>query len=476
MQMNKMKKLQRLTVLCTIMALVITGCGKTTDSKEKNVAQEVSDIDSEKDHEGQTLSAMLKVDEEKWVEEFEVAGGNLHTIKIGATVEIPDVTGMSMLALEDQEFDAAGKKALLEAVCTEGEIYSFDDSKMPKWFYERLIKSDMEQVEDILAAKENGTSWFSDGSWGSEDEQYLEEVQQYLDENRQAYEEAPENGYDVGDYSAENYTGMTDKGRVTMYFHSDENSVSWNVGNTLDFSQKPELTTDAEIGLFIGEMDYGNLCKMSEEEAKNYAVSFAAKLGYEEYVASDIKYLTWQDYKSENWEQWTDGYVVTLAREIDGVPVDYTNLGSRQYWRYGVGEYIQLQFNDAGMIHGEIYHPRKLKEVTTKNTLLLPYKQIKDVMKSILTEKAEDYGKEIEETESSISFSDMELVYYSLTDEEQGVLVIPAWRLSSLESEEATGYKNAMHPLVINAIDGSWIDVWEGMEPSVIEETVPLEG
>ena len=448
-RINKKKKLRRVAALFTVMALALTGCGKTMGTEKDNIAQDIGNIDGEKSNTGQTLSDMLEVNEEKWIEEFEVPGGNLHTVKIAARVEVPNVTGMSVLTLEEQKFDAAGKKALLDAVCTEGEIYSFDESKMPKWFYEQLIESTMEQIEDMLAAKE---------SWGS----LLKEMQQYLDELQQSYEEAPENGYDVGDYSADNYTGMTDKGRVTMYFRPDENTVSWSVSG--DFSQKANLS-DSEIGLYIGETDYGNLCKMSEEEAKNYAISFAAKIGYEEYVASDIKFLTWQNYSSKNWEQWTDGYVVTLAREVDGVPVDYTNIGSGNgYWQHGAGEYIQLQFNDAGMIQGSIYKPRKLKAVDTKDTQLLSYEKVKDIMKSLLVEKAKDYGKEIDvETVDFLIFSNMELIYYTMKDEKQGIVVVPVWRLSAVESEEATGHKIAMHPLVINAIDGSWVNVWQGI-------------
>ncbi len=460
-RINKMKKLRRVAALFTVMALVLTGCGKTTGVDD--IVQDIGNIDDEKSNTGQTLSDMLKVNEEKWIEEFEVSGENLHTVKIAARVKVPDVTGMSVLTLEEQKFDAEGKKVLLEAVCTEGEIYSFGDSKMPKWFYEQQIESTMEQIEDMLAARENDTNLCVNGSWGSWDEQELKETQQYLDKLQQSYEEAPENGYDVGDYSADNYTGMTDTGRVTMYFRPDENIVSWSVSG--DFSQKADLTSDSEISLLIGEIDYGNLCKMSEEEAKNYAISFAAKIGYEEYVASDIKYLTWQNYSSENWEQWTDGYVVTLAREVDGVPVDYTNIGSSNgYWQQGVGEYIQLQFNDAGVMNGYIYKPRKLKAVDTKDTQLLPYEKVKDIMKSLLVEKAKDYGKEIDvETVDFLIFSNMELIYYTMKDEEQGIVVVPVWRLSSVESEEATGHKIAMHPLVINAIDGSWIDVWQGI-------------
>ena len=455
-RIGKMKKLQKVTALVTVLVLALTGCGKTTGTEKDNIAQDIGNIDGEKSNTGQTLSDMLEVNEEKWIEEFEVPGGNLHTIKIGARVEVPDVAGMSVLTLEEQEFDAVGKKALLEAVCTGGEIYSFDDSEMPKWFYEQQIEITREIIESMIAAKENGTNLDYSGSWGSEDEQNLKEWQKQLDELQQSYEQAAENGYDVGDYSANNYTGMTDKGRVTMYFYPDINSVSWGGSNVIDYSPKADLTSDSEIGLFVEETDYGNLCKMSEEDAKNYALSFAAKLGYEEYVASDVKYLTWQNYSSEEWEQWTDGYVVTLAREVDGVPVDYMKYG----WSDGQEEYIQLQFNDVGIIQGEIYHPRKLKEGTMESTILLTYEQIKDVMKSVLVEKAEDYSVEMEKaTADFLSFSDMELIYYSMKDEEQGIVVVPAWRLSTVESETATGHNFVTHPLVINAIDGSWIDV-----------------
>ncbi len=120
-RVGKMKKLRKVTALAAVIVLALTGCRKTTGTDD--IVQDIGNIDSEKSNTGQTLSDMLKVDEEKWIEEFDVAGGNLRTMKIGATVKVPDVTGMSVLTLEEQEFGEAGEQALLEAVCTGGGVW-----------------------------------------------------------------------------------------------------------------------------------------------------------------------------------------------------------------------------------------------------------------------------------------------------------------------------------------------------------------
>ncbi len=236
-----------------------------------------------------------------------------------------------------------------------------------------------------------------------------------------------------------------------MYYYPEKNRFSWDAVVLSDYSKREDITDKSEMALYVENIGLGeNLCSMSVEEAKNYAISYISKLGYTEYVVDDVRGLGWEVY-SPDYERWTDGYVITLARKVNGTTVDYAYNISEEY-DPDMGECIQLQFNDVGVIHCEISHPREMKEVITESTLLLSYEQVKNTIKTILLNKAKEYQKNIE-AGGVLPFSEMELIYYAAKDKEQGIIVVvPAWRLTFKETSTVT-YCN--YPLIINAIDGS---------------------
>lgn len=476
---KKIKKLRRTAALATALALAITGCGKGEGTgNNSDISQELNKIEEENSavgDTGQDLSAMLGVDEGKWIETFDVQGDFIYSIKIGATVDVPDVDGMSIVTMNELQMDNAGRKEMVEKVCGKGEIYSFDDKDMPKWFWEKSVKDAREEIERLLEAKNNNRGYFNvDNNWGNEDEAYLETKREELAKGEDNYEKAPEMGMDVGDYSADRYTGMTDKGRVVMYFNTEDNRISWDVMGLSEYCNKDDVQDKSAISLSVGAGDGENLCSMSEEEAKNYAISYISKLGYTDYVVDAVNNLVWEDFSTSGYDLWTDGYVITLARDLHGKTVDYAGYFDQDNFSDSVGEYILLEFNDVGVIHCTISHPREIKEVVTEKTEMLSYTQVKNTMKSILSNKAKDYQKNIDQpvdfllnlqegdkAEDILTFSEMELIYYAAKDAEQGIIVLPAWRLSSKEDWSATGSVFCGHPLVINAIDGSEINVWE---------------
>lgn len=463
-----MKKM-RITALTAAMVFLLTGCGNPAETQDttdnSKIAQEIDNIENgdESDATGDTLATMLKLEEEKWIETFEVPGNNFNQVKVGASVEIPNANRMSVVSLKKLQFDAARKQALVEAICEKESIYSFDDTVHPKWYYEHYIKIKEKDIQDILAAKDAGISYISGGGeWSAEDDQLYSDEQKDLKEWKDMYANAPELGEDVGDYSANNYTGMKDGHRVVFYFHED--SVSWNMVAFNEFSKKKDNAYD-NIEIYADDTDYGNLCNISEEEAGNEAMSYISKLGYTEYVVDKVKPLMWENYSliSED-SRWTDGYVVYLARNVNGIAVDYTDYGKNNMTMDGMqeqriyngGEYIEVYLNDTGVLRCSINHPREVVEELSANTLLLSYEQIKNVMKTILLDKAKNYDYDADG--DTLVFSHMELIYYAMSDEEDQITLLPAWRLSSIEDNVA------WHPLLLNAIDGNEIDVWEDSE------------
>lgn len=457
--MGKCNKI-RLLILAGVAAFALTGCNKNNDdliSEELNNIED--DVQGNSSASKNKLIDRLGIKEDKWEEQF-VTSYN-ETITISAKVEVPDTDHMSILSMERRLYASAERKELVEKICEGREIYAFDDTNPPKWYYESRINYISGEISDVLAAKKQNRSLTGEGGqWEETDDAYYENLLSELSSYQEKQQSASEMGDAPGNYNALSYMGEGEKDRIVIYFFTGENendieTISWDRWgiNTV----KEDFSITDNYSIIDDDIDYGNMCEMSEEEAVWEATEYIQSLGYSDFEMKEIDPLSWERIQiSEEADHWTDGYSVTFTRSVDGILEDilgYGFYGANEAFNYydTFGENITVYINDTGIFHCDIRNSYNIGEIVSSNTLLLSYDQVKGIMKDYLISE-DDIGGSM--------FTNMELIYF-LNKNNENTSLIPVWRLSKKETLYGTDYANPY--VLINAIDGSTIDPADGI-------------
>ncbi len=96
---------------------------------------------------------------------------------------------------------------------------------------------------------------------------------------------------------------------------------------------------------------------------------------------------------------------------------------------------------------------------------LLPFQTIQDIMRDQLLNHIRKLRFYYYQNKKNVSFDEMALIYFRVRDKEnQGTYsYVPAWRLGDRQSGSDSNMINVENPLLINALDGSWINLYEEM-------------
>ena len=124
-----------MTVMLIAFAFLFTACGK---QKPENISEDLEQIEDNgtAQTKGGGLSAMLAVDEEKFVDSVTLGS---KIINIDAKVVLPDVDSMKIVLLEQQKMDAEYKKSMLEKLCE--QPYVLDEMDPPQWYIDKHIEN-----------------------------------------------------------------------------------------------------------------------------------------------------------------------------------------------------------------------------------------------------------------------------------------------------------------------------------------------
>lgn len=452
--MTKKNRLRIIALMSSLMVL-LTACGQ---KPQNNISEDMQQIEDEKtgtaDKEG--LNAMLAVDEETWVDSVSMGG---KTIDINAKVILPDVENMKVVSLEKVKIDAEYKKNMLEKLFE--QPYVLDELNPPQWYIDSH-KEWIEEMKQLYLAgetepedEENYKYYISLlDTWRTRDTDTFKDKVSENYEEWSFYGEYGGNWYEIA-FAPESISWTpADCTNMTHFKAASGKVCSGVVGHAEGISAAAEQT-------YLNM--YENHCEMSLEEAEKVAKDFLDKLGYAELGAVMVNPLSWYDEKGDFSEPYVDGYSFTFYREIDGIVMNYDK-ASVDWLKHGdydrelcMIEVCSLNVTDAGVIGGMIEKPFIQKEFLSEGTMMLSYRQVKDVLLSLLSKDESYYHF----SDSSLKLNAVRLTYYLMEDNGTNVIV-PVWRLENqntvynvyTQEDEVIEVSSV---IMINAIDGSVI-------------------
>ena len=107
-------------VFCLVTGLV-TGCSKKEQTVDYNIEEE-TESDQNNANKGKTVNTKK----------------NTVQLTVEASIIVPDIAQMSVVEVEEPEFDEGYKKRVAEHIFEEGDIYYNDISHLPKKELEEL--------------------------------------------------------------------------------------------------------------------------------------------------------------------------------------------------------------------------------------------------------------------------------------------------------------------------------------------------
>lgn len=420
------------TMFCT-MVFALTGCGRRSVADTLVDTQEEESAGENGNESGES-GAAIEVTDERWKESIACDGEHPVEVKVNVKPQVPEKGGMKIVELAPVSFDAEGKKMILNELCDADSVRVLDDNKLPKWYLEEEIA---EYERDISG---------SAGEGGDLDP----EVTKILQRDMSQLDSAPEEGAAPTDYAQERYTGTID-GITYMFSFRENGSFSFSAPFKKDeiaLLGKQELTEDSYLERNFG-IPAKNECSMSQEEAELKAAAYLSDWGYSEFTLWKTKPLSF--YASNTSDggdmSWSEGYVMTFVRALDGVLVNGDAYGEHRV------EAITLELTDKGLFSGNFQNLYQTSEVIAEETRLLGYEEVKQAFVSVISEHAGNLEM-MDEASGSVSLDKMELTYFAVSDHEAAYTLLPVWKL--YKKNAADEIENMY---IINAIDGSWIDM-----------------
>lgn len=457
-------KIISIGLICCLGMSVLTGCEHKTINYGFNGSEE---------------------DGSHWKETIEAGYTNGDTVNldIDADVSTPPAERMHVIEVEEVAFDEAFKKKIAERIFGSETVCYHDIDNLPRKELEELME-ECQWFYDTY--KDDGQQWSKEP---------VEECRVLLEQCEAALPEARDTYTPVETYSVNEYLGNRDGVSYELNFLEKElqkeegyydgfsgrfyeRVISMVPQDITQVAPKEAIEKFAD-GFECYEGGYSrpdNLCQMSEEEAEREAQSFLEALDLEYAVFTGSSVLRW-GYLSR-WEEdgISDGYVFTYEFGMDelsftgfGSELEYSNLSYKKKESDGIHASIevrmQIYVNDHGVIQAEIQNPQKTIGVT-ENVELLPFGAIKGFIKEELIKDVGQFRFDLTQTGGINALKEMDLIYFRVRDKENEgrYSYVPTWRLSdtlNVTTENLVLKKHFSNPVLINAIDGSVISLYE---------------
>ncbi len=473
-----------LALLCAGFLLSgITGCGTGKTDVDYSLGEQQEENTAEGDGNGNFLNIDTS---ESWKAEFNVnSQQEVESVKIAAGITVPNTDSLSVVNMEEPEFDADFKKSLAESIFGSSTIYIYGMEAPTRSELEERIElipewiADAEDsLEDMDPEDEDSQEWFADvDEEKAFYEAKLEEYQNMLD--TAAEEHIPTTDFQQSKYISE-WNGIN----YILNFMDDENPVDdgtyrssfersqtrgksvWLAPEDEKELAPEELRDQYEVTWLIGDDEDAedNLCSLSEEEARQQAEQFATQIGFSAMECVKTDPLLWSSWESEDsyGTRITNGYAFYFRYCVDGVQLygsmeDYfcaypsTDQNGKQY---DLSCELMICVSDNGIVTMTLQNPL-VETGITKNVSILSLDSIENIMIDELTENFDSYVPYSYEEVQRLDY--MQLIYFRVEDdteeESNRYSYIPVWRLSK-------GIPSNMQCcIVVNAIDGSVIDV-----------------
>lgn len=411
------------------------------------------------------------------------------TVDIDSTINVPDKTEFPVSRVRKIDITEEWVEKLILNLNSGGKIYSFQNET----FY---TKSDVERI--ILDLKRTIMEYELDSQ--NDYTQAIEELNNEIEAWERYYSKAPEQftvkeipvqfketntgilsfecGLSMGKPRMAQFTArkVNEGGYITYSNFGDDDS--WPIATTLDMSNMNGTLLSIDDAKDLGE-DFikEKLC------LDNYELSFALA-GYMEPSA---------DSQIANIEDCKKSYIFYYTQSVENIPTTWRDDDKDMFLRnermiekiesnpsYGPfypQESIRLIITDNGVINMEWDMPAEQTDLLNKNVKLLPFEDIKEIVKKqFLIEGIwpESENEAIIERKITITRIELGMMQIKEKDSYHGLLMVPTWNLYGYETytydapqegmvlDENNQMVNDQMPghsfLTINALDGSIIN------------------
>lgn len=480
----KCRKIVKAAFIWMILGLgmnLFTGCGgKTVDY---DVGSETENAQEERNGGKKGLKQFAGVP--AWKKELTVALGKKETIvtfQINADISVPKAEQMSVLEVKEPEFDAAYKEKIAERIFGSEEIYYNDIPHLPK----------AELEERYAYWEEHPSAFYNTEEW--------EETLAACEEAMESEGEEGKNAYmPVDGFTGNEYLGMRDGVSYELNFveRTNERDPYQPVRHrTKEISLVPkdirqicpqELRQEEAVYCKPGAFQISdNQCSLSEEEAKEKAQDFVDTLDLDYPVCVYARPLIWSwgynlitqrviDMQNYHDEDVVNGYVFYYDLGIEDV--SFVDFGAEESYlslynkkkdteetRYSMEARMEVYVTDDGVIQMKAYNPLEITGMS-RDVELLSLNTVLDILEEQLTERAGRFRFNISRSGEKVRMNGMDLIYFRVRDEKNpgAYSYVPAWRLASVERDELEHTVECIEPVLINAIDGSEIDLFNEM-------------
>lgn len=444
-----------------VLSLLLCGCQKTDVDYEL-------DTQSVQRTQGNSIQETSPLELESvnaWEEDIQVTENvEFH---INASITIPDVEQMSVVELQKTEFEEAYKKKVIEYFFGTSQVYS---NEPENWTKSRLqeqiddLEKTIQSIEDVLQEAENNPESNADiEGFKQMMKEYKEEQAGYQEQIKQAKDEFVE----IEDYSGANYVGTYNAKNYTLSF-DDTRDCSFVLFSVDDIADVGSEEADSLWSYFAADSEWikgaKNHCELTEEEGRKQAEEALLAIGWSEPIWKDTEFLVWSD---ENGEEVVDGYCFTASLGIGNMA--FGDFDSGYEWVLGQSSADPYQgtadiyINDNGIVYMSVNEPVNVVQIT-ENVSLLSLDTIKGIIRNELSNHPEKYLEDGKKT----YFTQLELNYIRIKDDsrERYFSYVPVWRLchKTGSTDNGMGRKISGYPVLVNAIDGSVIDIKDIVE------------
>lgn len=393
----------------------------------------------------------------------QIATGDTGIQKIAIDAEeviVPDTGDLYVAPFKKKEITNNEKKEIVEAVLDKDKgIYEYD--------YDKRTKEDIQTEIDMYEAEKKRDG----GDMTSYYDSWIEDLKTEM-------QTAPDEYPAAGDYTGDTFIGSIGDTRFTVSTPSEENGTtgysmylsddslkyrpkdgasgcySTSIDDFMQYSSDDSASVDANT----------NQCTFTEDEARQMADDFMAKVGCTDISLKNTSALCWvyYDENGDNMSTDVDGYTFTYARAINNqsaTTVNAWNVDNIQQDNASIDipkEECSISIDSKGIISAN-WTEYLEADGEPQSTEILSYKDLLEK----LNETVPEYYSQYPSHYKKIEFNGMELTYFLKQGDKDGSFeYIPAWILSQYEEyQDYTDKDSPTQMVVVDARDGSIIDL-----------------